>query len=70
MTMFGRDSIIASLQALPFTPDLAATTLRELGLRQGTRIDDFRDEDPGDPARALRRVDRARRAPASPTSVR
>ena len=47
MTMFGRDSIITSLQALPFTPDLAATTLRELALRQGTRIDDFRDEDPG-----------------------
>lgn len=47
MTMFGRDSIVTSLQALPFTPDLAATTLRELGLRQGTRIDDFRDEDPG-----------------------
>jgi glycogen debranching enzyme len=47
MTMFGRDSILTSLQALPFTPELAATTLRELGLRQGTRIDDFRDEDPG-----------------------
>ncbi|GAA3684595.1 amylo-alpha-1,6-glucosidase [Arthrobacter ginkgonis] len=47
MTMFGRDSIFTSLQALPFTSELAATTLRELGLRQGTRIDDFRDEDPG-----------------------
>jgi glycogen debranching enzyme len=47
MTMFGRDSILTSLQALPFTPELAATTLRELGLRQGTRSDDFRDEDPG-----------------------
>jgi glycogen debranching enzyme len=47
MTMFGRDSIFTSLQALPFTQELAATTLRELGLRQGTRIDDFRDEDPG-----------------------
>jgi glycogen debranching enzyme len=47
MTMFGRDSILTSLQALPFTPELAATTLRELGLRQGARIDDFRDEDPG-----------------------
>jgi glycogen debranching enzyme len=47
MTMFGRDSILTSLQALPFAPDLAATTLRELGARQGTRIDDFRDEDPG-----------------------
>ena len=47
MTMFGRDSILTSLQALPFAPALAATTLRELGSRQGTRIDDFRDEDPG-----------------------
>ncbi len=47
MTMFGRDSIFTSLQALPFAPELAATTLRELGERQGSRIDDFRDEDPG-----------------------
>jgi glycogen debranching enzyme len=47
MTLFGRDSIFTSLQALPFTSELAATTLRELGLRQGTRVDDFRDEDPG-----------------------
>ena len=47
MTMFGRDSIFTSLQALPFTPELAATTLKALGAWQGTRIDDFRDEDPG-----------------------
>jgi glycogen debranching enzyme len=47
MTMFGRDSIFTSLQALPFTPELAATTLRVLGDWQGTRVDDFRDEDPG-----------------------
>ena len=47
MTMFGRDSIFTSLQALPFTPELAATTLMALGERQGTRSDDFRDEDPG-----------------------
>ncbi len=47
MTMFGRDSIFTSLQALPFTSELAATTLRELGARQGSRLDDFRDEDPG-----------------------
>src|SRR5918995_1258530 len=47
MTMFGRDSILTCLQALPFTQELAATTLRELALRQGTRTDDFRDEDPG-----------------------
>jgi glycogen debranching enzyme len=47
MTLFGRDSIFTSLQVLPFAPQLAATTLRELALRQGTRLDDFRDEDPG-----------------------
>jgi len=47
MTMFGRDSIFTSLQALPFTPELAATTVRVLGDFQGVRVDDFRDEDPG-----------------------
>ena len=47
MTIFGRDSIFTSLQALPFVPELAATTLRALAERQGTRVDDFRDEDPG-----------------------
>ncbi len=47
MTIFGRDSIFTSLQALPFTSELAETTLRALAERQGTRIDDFRDEDPG-----------------------
>jgi glycogen debranching enzyme len=47
MTMFGRDSIFTSLQALPFTPELAATTLRALGDWQGVGLDDFRDEDPG-----------------------
>jgi len=47
MTMFGRDSIFTSIQALPFASELAATTLRVLGDWQGTRLDDFRDEDPG-----------------------
>ena len=47
MTMFGRDSIFTSLQSLPFTPELAATTLLALGDWQGSRLDDFRDEDPG-----------------------
>jgi glycogen debranching enzyme len=47
MTMFGRDSILTSLQALPFAPELAATTLLALGDWQGSRVDDFRDEDPG-----------------------
>ncbi len=47
MTIFGRDSILTSLQSLPFTPELAQTTLLALGERQGTRVDDFREEDPG-----------------------
>jgi glycogen debranching enzyme len=47
MAMFGRDSIVTSLQALPFAPELAATTLRALGSWQGSRIDDFREEEPG-----------------------
>lgn len=47
MTMFGRDSILTCLQVLPFAPGLSKTTLRILGALQGTRFDDFREEDPG-----------------------
>jgi glycogen debranching enzyme len=47
MTMFGRDSIFTSLQALPFQPNLAATTIRALAVWQGGTCDDFRDETPG-----------------------
>ena len=37
MAIFGRDSIITSLQALPFMPDLARTTLLVLSEHQGAR---------------------------------
>jgi glycogen debranching enzyme len=47
MAMFGRDAIITSFQVLPFLPKLAASTLKVLGMRQGTRSDDFREEEPG-----------------------
>jgi glycogen debranching enzyme len=47
MTLFGRDSIITSYQALPYQPQLARTTLRTLAARQGTTVDDFRDQEPG-----------------------
>jgi glycogen debranching enzyme len=47
MTVFGRDSLITSFQALPVTQELARTTLRVLAARQGTKVDDFRDEEPG-----------------------
>ncbi|HEY3208282.1 MAG TPA: glycogen debranching N-terminal domain-containing protein [Actinomycetota bacterium] len=47
MALFGRDSVITSYQSLPFTPELAETTLRVLASRQGQQMDDFRDEEPG-----------------------
>ena len=47
MALFGRDSLITSFQVLPFVPELAAATIRVLAMRQGTRRDDFRDEEPG-----------------------
>ncbi|MBI5547754.1 MAG: amylo-alpha-1,6-glucosidase [Deltaproteobacteria bacterium] len=47
MAVFGRDSVITSYQALPFEPELARTTLKLLAALQGTRVDDFRDEEPG-----------------------
>src|SRR5919198_1419665 len=47
MTVFGRDSLITSYQALPFAAELAETTLRVLARYQGTKVDPFRDEFPG-----------------------
>src|SRR5581483_10681682 len=47
MTLFGRDSLITSYQALPFAPGLARTTLRTLAARQAKRDDAFRDAEPG-----------------------
>jgi glycogen debranching enzyme len=47
MALFGRDSVLTALQALPFEPTLAESTLDVLGRRQGTRLDPFRDEEPG-----------------------
>jgi glycogen debranching enzyme len=47
MTVFGRDSLITSFQAMPFAPELAATTLRSLALLQAQRDDPFRDAEPG-----------------------
>ncbi|MCF0092424.1 glycogen debranching N-terminal domain-containing protein [Micromonospora sp. MH99] len=47
MTLFGRDSIITSLQVLPFLPELIPATILMLAGLQGHRVDDFRDEEPG-----------------------
>ena len=64
MTMFGRDSIFTSLQALPFVPELAATTLRVLGDWQGSRHRRLprRGPWPDPPRDALRRDGRVRGA--------
>jgi glycogen debranching enzyme len=47
MALFGRDSLIASYQALPMRPDLARTTLLALAAHQASAFDDFRDAEPG-----------------------
>jgi glycogen debranching enzyme len=59
MAVFGRDSIITSLQSLPFMPDLAKTTLLLLAEFQGARRDHFRDEEPGKILHELRRGEMA-----------
>jgi glycogen debranching enzyme len=46
-TLFGRDSLISAYQTLAFDPSVARETLRLLAGRQGSRDDDFRDEQPG-----------------------
>jgi glycogen debranching enzyme len=47
MALFGRDSLITSLQAVPYLPGLAATTLRVLAARQAEARDDFQEQEPG-----------------------
>ncbi|HEY4186768.1 MAG TPA: glycogen debranching N-terminal domain-containing protein [Polyangia bacterium] len=47
MAVFGRDSLITSFQALPYAPELAATTLRTLALFQARQENPFRDAEPG-----------------------
>lgn len=46
-TLFGRDSIITSLQTLAFDPQPAARTLRLLAQYQCRQADDWRDAQPG-----------------------
>ncbi|CAN5812132.1 amylo-alpha-1,6-glucosidase [soil metagenome] len=45
--LFGRDSIIASLQLLSIRPQVAQSTLALLARLQATEVDDFRDAQPG-----------------------
>jgi glycogen debranching enzyme len=47
VALFGRDSLIVSLQNALVYPDFARGTLDILGARQATTCDDFRDAEPG-----------------------
>lgn len=47
VTLFGRDSALTAYFVLAFAPNLAAETLRLLARYQGTKVDDWRDEEPG-----------------------
>lgn len=44
---FGRDGLIAALEFLPLYPQVARGTLAFLASYQGTKIDEFTDEEPG-----------------------
>ena len=46
-TLFGRDALISSLQALAFRPQIAMETLAVLAAYQATETDDWRDAEPG-----------------------
>ncbi|MGC1676158.1 MAG: glycogen debranching N-terminal domain-containing protein [Candidatus Binataceae bacterium] len=47
VTLFGRDSLIASLQNMTVNPDLARGALKKLAEFQATKSEDYRDADPG-----------------------
>jgi glycogen debranching enzyme len=47
VALFGRDSLVTSLEMAAFEPEVGANTLRVLASHQGTRVDDWRDEQPG-----------------------
>jgi glycogen debranching enzyme len=47
MALFGRDSLITSYQMLPFSSELAATTLQALAETQGKNLVELTEEEPG-----------------------
>ncbi|HKF68778.1 MAG TPA: glycogen debranching N-terminal domain-containing protein, partial [Vicinamibacterales bacterium] len=47
VTIFGRDSLIASLQNMIVFPRFASGVLKKLAEHQATQIDDWRDAEPG-----------------------
>jgi glycogen debranching enzyme len=59
-TVFGRDSIITSLETLALNPRIAVDTLRYLARHQGTRENPYTEEQPGRIMHELRRGELAR----------
>ena len=47
VALFGRDSLVTAIEMVAFEPVIAAETLQVLASRQGTGVDDWRDEQPG-----------------------
>lgn len=56
---FGRDSILTSIQTLMLNPDIARNTLRFLAAYQGTKVDEWTEEEPGKILHELRRGEMA-----------
>jgi glycogen debranching enzyme len=55
MCLFGRDSLLAAYEALPFEPTLAEAALQALAELQADERDDWRDAEPGKIPHELRR---------------
>jgi glycogen debranching enzyme len=68
MTVFGRDSLVAAYEAIPYHQELAQATLEALAGLQSTGWDNFRDAEPGKIMHELRRGTLAKlgRIPHSP----
>jgi glycogen debranching enzyme len=60
VTVFGRDALIASHQLLMVNPRPAREALELLAARQGTTVDDWRDEQPGKILHEIRQGELAR----------
>jgi glycogen debranching enzyme len=59
-TVFGRDSVITSLETLSLNPRIAIDTLRYLARHQGTKENAYTEEQPGRIMHELRRGEMAR----------
>jgi glycogen debranching enzyme len=68
VAVFGRDSLIASLQNIIVYPDFARGTLQRLGDLQAAEVDAYRDAEPGKIPHELRRGELAhfKRVPHTP----